>query len=294
MFAEELNVSKVYSVRNREELYTHSKMWAVCTSVYSDEYPDIFLPEVKQKLQEVLMFEFHDPDRIIPRSITKYVEIWYNDNNIEKSAVTTEIPFVYMTDKFEWNKILMELQFDDNLRERIDSIFSLNSPTDIFVDKVILDATGKTIGVSVSPTLLKSNNFIDTDLRRIYEILMKRQYPVDFDLMHEDDRIIVHSKKGYNRIVYGVPRDDSESIFDYKKYKPAKQTYDKPLEVQFHIDDQVDEFLSCSDEEVEYLKSLIDHPQQEMDFSYIFDKDGALLDVIAYKREVNNFEVWRS
>ncbi|CAF34295.1 hypothetical protein S-PM2d230 [Synechococcus phage S-PM2] len=295
MFAEELEVCKVYSIRNREELYTHSKMWAICTSVYSDEYEDIFSPEVKQKLQEVLMFEFHDVDKIIPKSLTKYVEICYKDNEIKQSSVTTEIPFVFMADGVEWHKLTSELQFDDNLRERIDHIFSLNSPTDIFCDKVIIDNNGNTIGVSISPTMLKPNSFIDTDLRRIYETASNLKQFVDFDLMHNDDDIVIHTKQPFNLIVYGVPRDESDSsLLGYKKFKPTKQTYEKSLEVQFHIEDQENLFIACTGDDVEYLKSLITHPSQEIDFSYIFYKDGNLKDVLAYKREVKNFEVWRS
>ena len=81
MFAAELDVSKVYRLSDKSLLHTHAVMWPQCTSLVDSQYPEIFTDAQIDKLQKVLGFTFIDPDYFVPKSTTKFVEIYYNRSN---------------------------------------------------------------------------------------------------------------------------------------------------------------------------------------------------------------------
>jgi regulation of enolase protein 1 (concanavalin A-like superfamily) len=48
-----------------------------------------------------------------------------------------------------------------------------------------------------------------------------------------------------------------------------------------------------SADDAAWIRTLIDHDDQEIDFSFVFNLAGGLEDVLIYKREARNFNSFR-
>lgn len=293
MFSEELDVSRVFSVKTKEELFTHEKMWAVCTAIVSGDYEDFFDTKLKGSLQKTLLFDFIDPDKVVPESTTKYIEIWHKDGNIKRASSTTEIPYVYLGKPQEFSQLKVELGFRDNIIARLEEMFFLISPTDVFIDKVYFNSDGSYAGISVSPTIIKDTFLSGSPLRNLLTKLDEKKQKYDFDLT--DDKIIVKPIKYYGNYNYAFPIDvREERALDYKKLSYTKKKVIKEQVVNRYVEIIRDDYELFDDYQAQFVSMLFDHENQELDINVHFNLDGSLDDVLVYKREAKDFKVWRS
>ena len=288
MFSEEYDVSKVYSLSRRELLHTHARMWAVCTSLVSDSYEDIFTPEATAKAQDVLQFEFLDSGRNDSASKTKFIQIYYNDS-IEKIHVTTGMNMIHLYEENEWNNIVDILDPNLDIKEVVRNTFADIHPTGIVVEGFILDGDGNTIGMQTNPQRIRNTESL---LGKTIERLITQPQVVFIDWM-KDGTIIVHTRKDYNGRHYTMPRDPRQTVMNLRRWEYKKTDYPKRKIVEDYTQRIVENYELVTDEDRSWMLSLLDHPEQEIDFSYMFTAEGDLTDVLVYKREASRFESWR-
>ena len=288
MFAEEYDVSKVYSLTRRELLHTHERMWAVCTSVVSNSYENIFTPEATAKAQDILNFEFLDSGKNYSASKTKFIEIYYNDS-IEKIYVNTEMNMFHLLEKKEWYNILTSLDANADFREVVSNTFADINPTQINVEGFIIDGDGNTIGMQTNPQRIRNTESL---LGKTMERLVTQSQTVFIDWM-KDGTIIVHTRRDYNSRYYKMPRDPNQTVLDIKRWEYKKTEFPKRKLVEDYTQRINENYELITDDDREWMLSLLDHPEQEIDFSYVFTADGDLIDVLVFKREASRFESWR-
>jgi len=288
MFSEEYDVSKVYSLSRRELLHTHARMWAVCTSVVSNSYEDIFTSKATAKAQDLLNFEFLDSTKNDTRSKTKFIEIYYNDS-IEKIYVTTGMNMIYLLDSSEWYNILTSFDANPNFREVVSNTFADINPTQIIVEGFILDGDGNTIGMQTNPQSIRNTESL---LGKTIQRLVTQPHVVFIDWM-KDGTIIVHTRRDYNTRYYKMPRDPNATVLNVRRWEYKKTEFPKRKMVEDYTQKVVENYELVTDEDRAWMLSILDHPEQEIDFSYVFTAEGDLTDVLVYKREASRFESWR-
>lgn len=290
MFTEELDVSKVYSLASGEILNTHARMWAVCTSVASDNYDDIFTPEATLKMQNVLSFEFLSEDRIVPKSKTKFIDIWYNDE-IEKIAVSTHLNLVHLIDKSEWYNISAKFDPVVDFRERLLETFMLNAANEIVCEGFIIDPNGVTTGMQSD--IGDFPKVKDTQLGRTIDQLREQTHQVLIDWYKNSTDITLNVKRDYSTRVMSFPNDPNTEYDRMLRWEFNKDRVAKRKLVEDYLTLVRDRYQLISDEQRTWILSLLDHPEQEIDLSYVFTSAGELKDVLVYKREAKRFEIWR-
>lgn len=290
MFTEELDVSKVYSLTSGEMLNTHARMWAVCTSVVSDKYDDIFTPEATLKMQNVLSFEFLNKDNLVPKTIPRYIDIWYKDE-IEKITVSTHLNLIHLFDKKEWYNIASRFDPVVDFRERLIETFRLNSLNEMVCQGFIIDPNGVTIGMQSDNGLFPKVK--ETHLGHTIDELREQSHEVLIDWYKDSTDITINVKKDYSNRVYIFPNDPDTDYDRMMKWEYKKEEFAKRKLVEDYLTKVRDRYQLITDEQLTWILSLLDHPEQEIDLSYVFTSAGELKDVLVYKREAKRFEIWR-
>lgn len=286
MFSEEVNVSKVYSLSNRELLYTHSKMWASCTEAYDG----IFTTEANAKIQKILEYRFIN-DSLRHRSKEKYINIYYNDA-IDKISITFAQPTSILRINEEWINLLAELDINSGIRETLND---LHGDASGFIQNIILDVNGNTTGFTTNKIELNSAHQT-TALGELYENLSNNTATSDCKMWIEhqkdSDNTIVHTSRSYSLRNYSFTSSNNKER-KITVYNPTKVERNKQEYVNYWLETATTLNLITEDDGV-WIKSLIDHQMQEIDLSFVFDADKTLIDVLVYKREVKEFKVWRT
>lgn len=286
MFSEEVNVSKVYSLSSRELLHTHSRMWAACTEAYDG----IFTSEANTQIQKILEYRFiNDSNR--ERNTTKFIDICYNDA-IESIGVTFGQSTKMLYDNAEWINLLAELDLNSDIRETLDD---LHAGEFGWIQNIILDVDGNTTGFTTDKMNLNPAHET-TAIGQLYKNLSNNTATSDCKMVIEHqkntDNIIAHTSRSYALRNYSLPssNDKERKIidFDLQKVERDKQEY-----VNYWLKTAAT-FNLITDDDVVWIKSLIDHQKQEIDLSFVFDGDKTLIDVLVYKREVKEFKIWRA
>ena len=294
MFSPEFHESKVYSLKNKELFSSFSAMFVYCTSVVSDDYPQVFSDALQNRFVDCLKFNFLREEMMSPQSAERFVYAWHNEGEIIKSGITTDIAYHNVKNYLHFEQLQLELGVAGDLLQRIESISDLTSPSDIIIDQLYYDAEGNYDGVSLNPTRINEDFLPDTQFSAFVSILNENDYPYDFDLI--TDKIVVRPRKNYRESTYSLQSDNrgEDRVLDYKKFKPKKIELDKSLTVGMYIDKIRDAWELFSDQDVQYVYDQIDHPEQEISIEVIYNLDGSLDDVLVYKCEVRDFKVWRS
>ena len=314
MFSEELNVSESFSVLTEENICTNEMMWAACTEVLDTEdmYPK-FLPEpVVNRLKDILLYEFADPDLWIRKSMSKRIHISHKDGTLLGASVNTAIPIVYLWNKtqrsqVEWIRAKAILGLDDIFLQRIGEMFDLSSPTDIYIDHIFVDLEGNVTGISCNPSKLNNTFLEGTDYHRITQLYLdSRTYGtnsstiLDFD-MYKDGSIAFYPELSYIDRLVTMPNDkrrEGDSGFEgrtpmaYEKYAPVTSLTDHLTLTDDYIMMLRDSDVIDDDQAV-YAWNLRTHDEQEFQFSYKFNSDGSLKDILTHRVEVKDFQVWR-
>lgn len=289
MFAAELDVSKVYRLSDKSLLHNHAVMWPQCTSLVDSQYPEIFTNAQIDKLQKVLGFTFIDPDYFVPKSTTKFIEIYYNEE-IEQIEATTDMSVEYLMDRQEWYQLSLELDPIEGIRERMLNLFERIGPNQIRIGKFKFDADGNTIAMSHTPqriTKLLQNSKLYSFIERISH----QQHKVWFEHNKLNRDIVVHLRRDYTNRVYAFPANAAEKQIASLQWNKKKQPKSNIRENWIDRIEQTYEMISADD--ATWIRTLIDHTDQEIDFSFVFSDTGALEDVLVYKREAKNFQSFR-
>ncbi|AOO11525.1 hypothetical protein Np200711_044 [Cyanophage S-RIM44] len=289
MFAAELDVSKVYRLSDKSLLHNHAVMWPQCTSLVDSQYPEIFTNAQIDKLQKVLGFTFIDPDYFVPKSTTKFIEIYYNEE-IEQIEATTDMSVEYLMDRKEWYQLSLELDPIEGIRERMLNLFERIGPNQIRIGKFKFDADGNTIGMSHTPhriTKLLQNSTLYSFIERISH----QQHQVWFEHNKLNRNIVVHLRRDYTNRVYAFPANAAEKQISSLQWNKKKRPKSEVREKWIDLIEQVYGLISADD--AAWIRTLIDHTDQEIDFSFVFSDTGALEDVLVYKREAKNFKSFR-
>jgi hypothetical protein len=289
MFAAELDVSKVYRLSDKSLLHTHARMWPQCTSLMDDQYPEIFTDAQIDKIQKVLGFTFINPDYYVPTNTTKYVEIYYNQE-IEKIDVTTDMSVEYLMHDDEWNALSLELDPIEDIRDRMLSLFQRIGPNQIRIRKFQFDADGNTIGMSHTPQRI-TNTLEGSKLYQFIKRISRQQHKVWFDQHKADRDIVVHTRRDYTNRIYAFPANAAEKQIASLDWRKKKQPKSNIRNNWIDRIEQIYEMISADD--AAWIRTLIDHDDQEIDFSFVFNLAGGLEDVLIYKREARNFNSFR-
>ena len=289
MFAAELDVSKVYRLSDKSLMHTHARMWPQCTSLVDDQYPNIFTDAQIDKIQKVLGFTFVGPDYYVPTNTTKYIEIYYNEE-IEQVDVTTDMSVEYLMDDVEWNALSLELDPIEDIRDRMLNLFQRIGPNQIRIRKFQFDADGNTIGMSHTPQRI-TNTLQGSKLYQFIERISHQQHKVWFDQHKADRDIVVHTRRDYINRIYAFPANAAEKQIASLDWRKKKRPKSQIRENWIDRIEQVYEMISAED--AAWIRTLIDHTDQEIDFSFVFNAAGALQDVLIYKREAKNFNSFR-
>ena len=289
MFAAELDVSKVYRLSDKALLHTHARMWPQCTSLVDEQYPNIFTDTQIDKIQRVLGFTFIDPDYFVPKSTTKYVEIYYNEE-IEEIEVTTDMSVEYLMNAKEWYALSLELDPIENIREKMLNLFERIGPNQIRVGKFKFDADGNTIAMAHTPQRI-TKILQGSSLYAFIERISHQQHKVWFEHSKLNDNIIVHTRRDYTNRIYAFPANAAEKQVASLQWRKKKKPKSEIRENWIDRIEQVYEMISAED--ATWIRTLIDHTDQEIDFSFVFNAAGALQDVLIYKREAKNFQSFR-
>lgn len=295
MFSPEYYESKVYSLNRREQISSFSAMWAYCTSIVDSDYPEVFPEAVQNKLGKALSFNFIRQQLLAPQTAERFVYAWHNDGEVIRAGITTDIAYVYLENYLEKERAEVEIGLPASTFERINGMFNMSSPSDILIDQIYYDVDGNYAGLSVNPTKVSDTFLVGTPLRNLIDLMDEDETTsYDFDLL--DDKIVLRPRKNYNLFQYKLPADvrGEERVLDYGKFKPVKVKIDKRLTVGYYIDKIRDAWEVFSDQDVQYVTGLIDHPEQEINIELIYNMDGTLDDIWVYKVEVRDFKVWRS
>lgn len=289
MFAAELDVSKVYRLSDKSLLHTHAVMWPQCTSLVDSQYPEIFTDAQTDKIQKVLGYTFIDPDYFVPKSTTKYIEIYYNEE-IEQIEVTTDMSVEYLMDNKEWYQLCLELDPIEGIRERMLNLFERIGPNQIRVGKFKFDADGNTISMAHTPQRI-TKILQGSRLYGFIDKISHQQHKVWFEHNKSDRNIVVHTRRDYTNRIYAFPANAEEKQIASLQWHKKKQPKSNIRNNWIDRIEQVYEMISSED--AEWIRTLIDHDNQEIDFSFVFNVAGALEDVLIYKREAKNFESFR-
>lgn len=289
MFAAELDVSKVYRLSDKSLLHTHAVMWPQCTSLVDSQYPEIFTDAQIDKLQKVLGFTFIDPDFFIPRYTTKYVEIYYNEE-IEQIEATTDMSLEYLMHKKEWYQLCLELDPIEGIREKILNLFERIGPNQVRIGKFKFDAEGNTISMSHTPQRI-TNVLQGSKLYGFIERISQQQHKLWLEHSKLNSNIVVHTRRDYTNRIYAFPANAAEKQIASLQWRKKKKPKSDIRENWIDRIEQVYEMISAED--AAWIRTLIDHTDQEIDFSFVFTDTGALEDVLIYKREAKNFQSFR-
>lgn len=289
MFAAELDVSKVYRLSDKSLLHTHARMWPQCTSLVDDQYPNIFTDAQIDKIQKVLGFTFIDPDYFVPSNTTKYIEIYYNEE-IEQIEVTTDMSVEFLMDDKEWYQLKYELDPIEDIRERMLNLFERIGPNQIRVGKFKFDADGNTIAMSHTPQRI-TKTLQGSTLYRFIEMISHQQHKVFFEQSKSDRSIVVHTRRDYSNRIYAFPANAADKEIASLQWRKKKQPKSNIRNNWIDRIEQVYEMISADD--AAWIRTLIDHDDQEIDFSFVFNLAGALDDVLIYKREAKMFKSFR-
>jgi len=290
MFAAELDVSKIYRLSDKSLLYTNAVMWPQCTSLVDSKYPEIFTNEQIDKLQKVLGFTFIDQEIIIPQSISRYVGIYYNEE-IEQIDVTTDLSLEYLMDDKEWYQLSLELDPIEDLRAKVLNLFERIGPNVIKIVKFKFDADGNTISMSHNAAGI-TKTLQDSKLYKFTEKILQNNYNIWFEQNKSDHNIIVHTRRDYTSRVFSLPVNPTNKGIVSLSWQKKKNSKSEIREKWINLIEQVYEMISADD--AAWIRTLIDHTDQEIDFSFVFSDTGALEDVLVYKREAKNFKSFRS
>jgi len=289
MFAAELDVSKVYRLSDKSLLHTHAIMWPHCTSLVDSQYPEIFTDEQKSKIQKVLGYSFLNPDNIIPKAPTKYIEIYYNEE-IEEIEATTDMSVEYLMDDKEWYQLSLELDPIEDIRKRMLNLFERIGPNQIRVQKFKFDAAGNTIAMAHTPQHI-TKTLQGSKLYKFVDLIGKQKHQCWFEHSKSSRDIIIHTRRDYTNRKYALPANaetkEITSLSWVKKKKPKSEIREKWID----LIEQTYEMISSDD--ATWIRTLIDHADQEIDFTFVFSAAGALKDVLIYKREAKNFQSFR-
>ena len=290
MFTQEYNVSTVYRLSTREQEFVHSKIWAACTCAMDDRYPDIFTPEAKQKVQDILTFDYVSPYRQTSKGQVKYIDIWYADT-IKEIEVTTDIELASLTYANEMLNAVAVLDINDDIKEKFVDLHDVDVPTQSKIWSVTIDGNGTTTGVTTTAKDLDPR-WIDTELGQFIDKL-KKDASRDAEFFHRKGQngVIIRPWCPYSSRAYVFPAltgTEKMTSFDWKKRTPSTaETRNRWIDVV------TDVYQMITADDAEWIRSLIDHEDQQIDFSFIFDDDKNLVDVYVYKREVCEFKVAR-
>lgn len=289
MFAAELDVSKVYRLSDKSLLHTHARMWPQCTSLVDDQYPNIFTDAQTDKIQKVLGFTFIDPDYFVPRYTTKFIDIYHNEE-IEEIEVTTDMSVEYLMNEKEWYQLSLELDPIEGIRDKMLNLFERIGPSHLRVEGFKFDADGNTIGMTHNPHLI-TKTLQNSDLYDFIALVGQQEHRVWFEHSKLNSNIVVHTRRDYANRLYALPANAAErqiaSLNWRKKRQPKSVVRDKWIDSI----ENVYELISADD--AAWIRTLIDHDDQEIDFSFVFNAAGALDDVLIYKREAKNFQSFR-
>jgi|13_taG_2_1085334.scaffolds.fasta_scaffold03254_4 hypothetical protein len=290
MFSEELDVSKVYRLSTKEIQYTTASMWAVCTSIASDSYDEIFTDSAKSQLIDVLNFDYISKGLEVSNSMTKYIDICYNDT-IEKISATCGVLISSIVDPSEWENAVAVLDLNRDIREKIVALFDIPGPINVGISEMHMDVDGNITGLNTSPRVLDPAHK-DTQLGVFMKSLADRiSCKVTFEHTKGDSGLIVHTHRGYTTRPYTLPKDPTgDRILEFKH---SKKKWTKIQSRDLWIDLMVSRYAMMNDEDAAWCKSLFDHDEQEIDFSFEFDGDYNLIDILVYKREAKDFVSWR-
>ncbi len=312
MFSEELNVSESFSLLTEEHVCTNEMMWAACTEVFDPDelYPKFLPAEVVDRMKTIFLYEFSDPDLWIRKSMAKRVHISHKDGNLLSASVNTAIPIVFLYDKSqnskdEWIRAKAILGFDDLYIKRIGEMFDLSSPTDIFIDHIFIDLDGKVTGISCNPSKLNPSFLEGTDYHRITQHYQTYFNPhgrsgstyLDFD-MYADGSLGFYPEITYLKRMIVMPNEkrlqgEGRAPMGYQKYKPVSNLIEHSAIVDKHIRWLRDSVEIVDDDQAVYAWNLRTHDEQKFQFSYKFNSDGSLKDILAHRIEVEDFQIWR-
>lgn len=294
-FQEEIDTCKLYSMNTGEYLCTYERMWAACTSIVDAKYSSPFTDDMKSKLTEYLLYNDEELGLDESATLARYAEVWHKDNVVEKAAITTEIPFTYLSDGRNYFKTKNALALVDETMQVCTSMFLWDSPTDVYFDKIYCDQNCNTIGLSVSPTALNPEYLADTHYSRINAQLRKKSFIyLDYDIYSDREEIVLTTRVRWHPQQYEMERNlNVDAITEMGDFKFAQKDHinDRHRSMMLNVIRSLD---IITDEQEEWLLNLFDHDEQEFDLDYVFNKDGSLKDIIVLKREARDFKIWRS
>lgn len=293
-FQEEINTCQLYSLKDQEYLCTYERMWAACTSVVDAKYTSPFTEEMKEKLREMLSYD----DALLQLSdsaeFARYFEVWHKDNVVEKASINTAFPWTYTKKK---NSMPAKLAYGitRQMLETCEDMFVWWSPTDVWFDKIYIDANLNSIGLSVSPTDLDPTYLPDSDYARINTALRKKPHiKLDYDIYTDREEIVLTSRVDYHNFSFQVRRNNAvDAITDIGAWKYVGVETNTPRDRSMQMG-MLRELDVITDDEVTWILSICDHEEQEVDLDYVFNKDGSLKDIIVLKRDARDFQIWRS
>jgi hypothetical protein len=118
--------------------------------------------------------------------------------------------------------------------------------------------------------------------------------------MYKDGSIAFYPELAYIDRLVTMPNDKrmSDASFEgrtpmaYEKYKPIVSKTDTITLVDSYVSMLRDSDVIDDDQAV-YAWNLRTHDEQEFQFSYKFNSDGSLKDILTHRVEVKDFQVWR-
>ena len=116
-------------------------------------------------------------------------------------------------------------------------------------------------------------------------------FRVWFEHSKLNDNIVVHTRRDYTNRIYAFPANAAEKQIASLQWRKKKRPKSQIRENWIDRIEQVYEMISADD--AAWIRTLIDHTDQEIDFSFVFNAAGALDDVLIYKREAKNFKSFR-
>jgi len=288
MFTEEFNVSKVYRLSTRSLMHTHSSMWAYCTCAESDEYPDIFTPDAKEKVKDILDYDYVSPYEEVSRSLVRFVDVYYNDS-IEEIEVTSDIDLASLNVQNEMLHAVSTLDIVDDIKEKFVEWHDQDRAVQAKICSVIIDNNGTTTGL-VTTARKHDPQWNETAFGQLINELGKAdQRDVYFKHRKGDTGVAIRIWQEYNarRIdIDGTPKKINSLSWRRTAVSIAEKR-------NYYIDVVKDRWQMISEDDATWIRSLIDHEDQEIDFEFEFNGDKTLRDVLVYKREVKEFKVNR-
>jgi len=263
-------------------------MWACCTCAVSDEYPDIFTAEAKQKVKDILEYDYASPFQQCSLSMDRWIRLCYNDS-IEEIEVTSDIELGALKDPAEMLKAVSTLDINGDIKEKFVEWHDLDYPALSTISSIIIDNQGATVGL-VTTARKSDPKWDDTPFGQFVSGLDRGgKKSVFFKHRKGDSGVSIQINHNYHarRIVFdGTP--DKLCSFNWKKKEVSMQekrdSYINWIKDSWHL---------ITDDDAAWIHSLIDHDGQEIDFEFEFNGDKTLRDVLVYKREVKDFKVSR-